>query len=311
MIERLRPEVVVNDILTIAPALAADLAGVPRVTLIPHLYPVTGRGLPIFALGLRAPRTPVGKALWHGVTPLLEAGLRHGRNEWNEQRHQLGLAPVERLHGGLSERLTLVATFPQLEYPRAWPDSVHLTGPMPFEVPHPDVELPPGDDPLILVAPSTSQDPHNRLVRSALAGLADLPVRVMATTNRVVPSHPVPVPANAALVDWLSYSQTLPRAALVISHGGHGTIARCLDAGVPVLVSPVAGDMGETAARIGWAGVGRSVPWRLCGPRSLRWAVQEILAEPGYRAQAARVATWSAANPGAERGAELIEQAIG
>ncbi|MDX6726207.1 MAG: hypothetical protein QOK49_1012, partial [Baekduia sp.] len=34
-----RPDVVVADILTLAPSLAAELEGVPRATLIPHVYP--------------------------------------------------------------------------------------------------------------------------------------------------------------------------------------------------------------------------------------------------------------------------------
>ena len=77
-----------------------------------------------------------------------------------------------------------MATFPQLEYPRRWPAHVHVTGPMVFELPYPDVELPEGDGPLVLVAPSTAQDPECRLVRAALEALADEPVRVLATTNR-------------------------------------------------------------------------------------------------------------------------------
>ena len=99
----------------------------------------------------------------------------------------------------------MVATFPQLEYPRHWPPGVEVTGPMEFELPYGDVELPPGDAPLVLVAPSTAKDPECRLVRVALEGLAEEPVRVVATTNRARPEEPIEVPDNALLVDWLSY----------------------------------------------------------------------------------------------------------
>ena len=51
-----------------------------------------------------------------------------------------------------------MATFPQLEYPRGWPTGVEITGPMTFEVPHPEIKLPPGSGPLVLVAPSTAHD---------------------------------------------------------------------------------------------------------------------------------------------------------
>lgn len=308
LIERTRPDVVVNDILTLAPALAADLAGVPRATLVPHIYPETPRGFPFFSIGLGPPRTPLGAALWRAALPILHLGLRRGRREWNEMRARLGLDPVERLHAGLSDALTLVATFPQLEYPRRWPPEVRITGPMYFETPHPEVELPPGGDPLVLVAPSTSQDPGNRLVRAALAGLAGESVRVIATTNRVRPTSPIPVPANARLVEWLSYSQVLPQASLVICHGGHGTVARCLGEGVPVLVSPVAGDMAETAMRVSWAGAGRYLPWRLCGPRTVRWAARDLLGDDRFARSAAGFSASARERDGASQAADLIEE---
>ena len=156
---------------------------------------------------------------------------------------------------------------------------------MTFEVPHPEIELPPGDEPLVLVAPSTAHDSRNHLVRTALAALADEPVRVVATTNRVVPQSPIEVPPNAVLVDWLSYSQLMPAASLVISHGGHGTVCRALAAGTPLLISPFIGDMSETAMRVGWAGAGLSLPWRLCRPAPLRWAARRILDDPSFAAR--------------------------
>jgi UDP:flavonoid glycosyltransferase YjiC (YdhE family) len=308
LLDDFRPHVAVSDILTLAPSLAAEKAGVPLATLIPHIYPVVEPGLPFFAIGLRAPRTPLGRGIWRAGQRALNIGLEHGQRDLNQQRARLGLPPVQRFHGGISPDLALVGTFPQLEYPRRWPAGVEITGPMTFEVPHPHIELPPGDEPLVLVAPSTAHDSNNRLVRTALKALADEPVRVVATTNRVIPQQPIEVPANAVLVDWLSYSQLMPAASLVISHGGHGTVARALGAGTPVLICPFTGDMSETAMRVAWAKVGLSVPWRLCKPRPLRWAARRLLSDRSFTERAEKLAAWSRDNDGAERGAELIEQ---
>jgi UDP:flavonoid glycosyltransferase YjiC (YdhE family) len=308
LLEEMRPHAVVSDILTLAPALAAEVAGVPRATLIPHIYPVVEPGLPFFAVGLRPPRTPLGRAVWRAGQRALNVGLEQGRDDLNRQRARLGLAPTERFHGGISPDLALVGTFPQLEYPRRWPHGVELTGPMTFEVPHPEIDLPPGDEPLVLVAPSTAHDSRNRLVRAALAALADEPVRVVATTNRVVPQRPIDVPANAVLVDWLSYSQLMPAASLVISHGGHGTVCRALAAGTPLLICPFIGDMSETAMRVGWAGAGLSLPWRFCRPGPLRWSAKRILDAPSFAAKAGELAAWAKEHDGAERGAELVER---
>ena len=308
LLEEMRPHVAVSDILTLAPGLAAERAGVPLATLIPHIYPVVEPGLPFFAIGLRPPRTPLGRAIWKTGQRALDIGLEHGRRDLNLQRERLGLPPVDRFHGGISTELALVGTYPQLEYPRDWPQGVEVTGPMTFEVPHPEIKLPPGEEPLILVAPSTAHDSGNHLVRTALKAFAEEPVRVVATTNRVVPQHPIEVPANAVLVDWLSYSQLMPAASLVVSHGGHGTVARALGAGTPILICPIIGDMSETAMRVAWAGAGLSLPWRLCRPQPLRWAASRILGDPSFAAGAERIAAWGRANDGAKRGAELVER---
>ncbi|MGH2990754.1 MAG: glycosyltransferase [Solirubrobacterales bacterium] len=310
MIEERRPDVVVSDILTLAPALAAEAAGVRRATLIPHVYPVHERGLPFFAFGLAPPRTPVGRALWRAGEPALEVGLRKGRAELNEARAELGLAPVDRFHGGISEGLAMVATYPQLEYPRRWPAGVRMTGPMFFELPYPEIELPEGDAPLILLAPSTSQDPDHRLVRTALEALADEPVRVVATTNREG-ANAVPgmmAPANAVVMSWLSYSQVMPLASAVVCHGGHGTVARALAEGVPVLVSPAIGDMAENGARVAWAGAGLMLPGRLLRPGPLRVVVRRLLADGRFRQRAEEIAAWNRENDGVSRGAQLVER---
>ena len=308
LLEEMRPHVAVSDILTLAPALAAERAGVPLATLVPHIYPVVEPGQPFFAIGLRSPRTRLGRAGWRAGQRALAVGLEHGRRDLNQQRERLGLPPLDRFHGGISPDLALVATYPQLEYPRQWPAGVEITGPMTFEQPHPEIALPPGEDPLVLVAPSTAHDSENHLVRTALKALAGEPVRVVATTNRVRPQAPIEVPANAKLVEWLSYSQLMPAASLVISHGGHGTVARALGAGTPVLISPIIGDMSETAMRVAWTGAGLSLPWRLCRPAPLRWTARRLLADPAFTARAEEIAAWGRANDGAARGAELVER---
>jgi UDP:flavonoid glycosyltransferase YjiC (YdhE family) len=100
----------------------------------------------------------------------------------------------------------------------------------------------------------------------------------------------------------------MPAAAAVVSHGGHGTVARALGAGTPVLISPITGDMSETAMRVDWTGAGLSVPWRLCRPAALRWALRRLLGEPSFAARAGEIAAWGREHDGAERGAVLVER---
>ncbi len=319
LVRELAPDVVVADILTLAPALAAEIEHRPRATLIPHVYPHGLPDFPIYSLGARLPRTAAGHAFWRQAQRAVDRGLERGRLELNQTRSRLGLPPLAHVHGGISRQLALVATFPQLEYPRAWPAHVHVVGPLMWEPPAADVELPSGrpdgrsdgvgrDAPLVLIAPSTAQDSQHTLLRAALRGLADAPVRVLATYNRRLPPRPLPVPDNARIVDWVSYARTMPHCDAVVCHAGHGTLARALSCGCAVVACPAVGDMNENAARLDWAGAGVRVPRRFVSPRVLALAVERALGEASIRARAGQFAAWAHTHDAGEAAALLVER---
>jgi UDP:flavonoid glycosyltransferase YjiC (YdhE family) len=321
LVRELQPHVVVADILTLAPALAAEIARVPRATLIPHVYPHGQREFPIYSLGARMSRTGAGRAFWRQAHRAVDRGLERGRIDLNHTRARLALPPLDYVHGGISRQLALVATFPQLEYPRTWPAHVHVVGPLMWEPPADDVQLPSGsssrgdgsrqEDPLVLIAPSTAQDAQHTMLRAALRGLADAPVRVLATYNRRLPPRALPVPDNARVVDWVSYSRTMPHCDVVVCHAGHGTLVRALASGCAVVACPAVGDMNENAARLDWAGAGVRVPRRFITPRVLRLAVERALGEASIRARARELAAWDSAHDAGDTAARLVEGLAG
>ena len=94
---------------------------------------------------------------------LADAATRHAGPPSVEAARRLGanVSLIAGVGGGAfaTEALALVATFPALEYPRAAAlPATHVVGPLLWEPPAADAELPPGDHPVVLVAPSTSQD---------------------------------------------------------------------------------------------------------------------------------------------------------
>jgi UDP:flavonoid glycosyltransferase YjiC (YdhE family) len=186
-----------------------------------------------------------------------------------------------------------------------------------WEPPASDVELPggrPGEDarlPLVLIAPSTAQDSEHRMLSAALRGLADAPVRVLATWNRRLPARPLPVPANARLVDWVSYSRTMPHCDVVVCHAGHGTLARALSSGCAVVACPAVGDMNENAARLDWAGAGVRLPRRFISPRRLALAVERALGDPSIGARAREMAAWADGHDAGDTAARLVERLAG
>jgi UDP:flavonoid glycosyltransferase YjiC (YdhE family) len=302
------PHVVVNDYFTQAAPLAAELEGVHRATVVHHTYPVSEPGLPHTFVGLLPPRTRAGALAWRLAYPWFSRHARRERAELNEVRAELGLPPLSRVCGGISDELAMVATFPQLEYPRRWPSHVHVTGPMLFELPGPEVDFPDGTEPLVVIAGSTGQDERLEIVETAMEALAGEPVRILATLSGRAEVWSGPLPSNATVVDWLAYSQVLPRAALLVSNGGHGTVVRALSAGVPQVIRPAGGDMGENGARVTWAGAGLMVPRRLLSVSPMRLAAKRALANPGFAARAREIARWGSEHDGAARGADLVER---
>jgi UDP:flavonoid glycosyltransferase YjiC (YdhE family) len=160
----------------------------------------------------------------------------------------------------------------------------------------------------VLIAPSTAQDREHHLLRAALEGLADEPVRVIATGIDRDLNPPLPAPANAVLVPWLSYAKTMPRCDLVVCHGGHGTLMHALTAGCPVVVCPAGGDMPENAARVDWAGLGVRLAPRFCTPWAIRLAVTRALSSPQLRERASAVAHWAAQHPAGPAAAAELER---
>jgi MGT family glycosyltransferase len=309
-IRELAPDVVVSDVLTLVPALAAESAGIPTATIVPHLYPVRAPDHPFFPWGLHLPRTPVGRAAWRafgGVQPRLDPRLRGDRRRLDALRRELGLPALRRYHGAISDRLTLVGTFPQLEYPREWPRHVHVTGPLLYDLDDSPGEIPGGDEPLVFIHSSTAQDPELKLIRAGLEALADEPVRVVATMSRRGHEWEGPVPGNAVVEDWVAYEQVLPRASVVVCSGGHGAVTKILATGTPLLICPPGADMAENGARVAWAGAGLTVPGGLVAPGPLRWAIRRLLSEPRFTDRAREIAEWSRGHDGPATAAGLVE----
>lgn len=307
VVEQFKPDVIVSDVLTLSGTLAAEMNDIPLISFVPHFWHATGTDTVPFGSGWAPAHNPLARAFFRRLGRLEHHALEFGREEMNETRRHVGLPPIDRVHGGLSQKLVLVGTLPQLEPPREWPDHVKVVGPVMWEPPSQPTELPPGDDPLIVVAPSTAQDLDHRMLGAGVSGLRDLPVRVIATKNGREPARPLKPGANTVIVDWVSYSQVMPIADVIVCHGGHGTLMRALTSGTVPVVIPSSGDQFENAARLRWAGVGVAVPARFMSRRTIAAAVEKVLRHPEMTERARQLSAWAADNDGAARAADEIE----
>jgi UDP:flavonoid glycosyltransferase YjiC (YdhE family) len=151
--------------------------------------------------------------------------------------------------------------------------------------------------PLALISFSTAaaQSSVGKLQR-ALDALADLPVHVIATSGGSVDPATLDLAENAHVVRFARHGPLMDRAALVVTHGGHGTAMRALSHGVPLVC--VAGQAADqegvaaldqpcVAAFISERRVGRSVT--ADAPASdIRAAAREVLDDPAYLSNARR-----------------------
>jgi UDP:flavonoid glycosyltransferase YjiC (YdhE family) len=211
--------------------------------------------------------------------------VRAGDRQRHEARLGIGLPAYD--PGPLCR---LVATLPALEVPRPdWPSEAVVVGPLHFEPTSAVLEVPPGDGPVVVVAPSTALTGTASLAEIALRHL--VPGRTLPPGSRLVVSRLGG--ADIAVPPWatvgLGRQDVLLRAAdIVVCGGGHGMLSKTLLAGVPMVVVPGGGDQWELANRVARQGSGRLV--RPLTGDALVAVVGEVLSMPGYREAARRAA---------------------
>jgi hypothetical protein len=146
------------------------------------------------------------------------------------------------------------------------------------------------------------------LYELVLTALADLPVRVLITLgDGADPEALGPIPANAHVERWWPQQQVMPHAAAMVGHGGFGTTLLGLAAGVPMVVLPLFADQPFNAQRVAAVGAGIALEGGPPAVAMLGDAVERVLDEPGYRAQAASVAEDIAALPVASEAVAYLE----
>ena len=162
--------------------------------------------------------------------------------------------------------------------------------------------------PLVLVSFSTGFEQRNvDKVQRALDALADLPVHVAATTGGIVAPNEVATPANAVVLNYAAHDPIMRRAALVMTHGGHGTAMRAMRHGVPMVVIPgLAGDQPFVAAAVQEWGAGRALPGD-AGTDAMRAAAQEVLSTPSFSGKAKEKSALLAGIDGAANAANEVE----
>lgn len=213
----------------------------------------------------------------------------------NRLRVGLGLAPVASLQAAWAPFPVLCASIPELDPPASSPGAaVRFIGPL-FDQPIAGASEPvwAEDDgsPLVLVSFSTGRawDQRSRIRRTAGA-LADGAFAALFTTGLADVSAIRP-PPNACFTPSGPHRAILTRAAVTVTHAGHGTVMASLAAGVPLVCLPNPGaDQEALAARIEVLGVGLALNGEHATADEIRTAIETVARAPSFAARAAELA---------------------
>ncbi len=212
-----------------------------------------------------------------------------------------------------SERLNLYLYPDEVDYPRARPlgptwhnlqSSVRTTDPA--------WELPPAlaerEGPLLYLSLGSLGSADVELMRKLIAELAEAPYRIVVSKG---PQHAeLELADNMAGEEFLPQTEVLPKADLVITHGGNNTVTECLHFGKPMVVLPIFWDQHDNAQRIEETGFGARLDTYRHPGEELTGAIDRLLADAGLRSRLAATAERLQAARGTERAADLIEATV-
>ncbi len=283
---------------------AADLEQVVRAER-PDILLCSLFGAPVVSVAARSTGLP-----WVAVNSTFYLGTRRLSDQDFASRTRFLLEDFL-LPSLASATLVLHATDQHFDFDsQELPPGHHYVGPLLWESPQPvPAYLEAPGPPWVLIALSTDPQDDLPIGRMALAMLAERSVRVLATIGG---SHDrkdlEPIPRNARVEQHVPHGPVLDQSVLMIGHAGHGSVMKALWKGVPMVLIPWARDQPGVARRAERLGVARVVRRGELAGDSLAQAIQDVMADPGYRSRAAAEARRLHAIDPAGLACQLIEQ---
>ncbi len=207
----------------------------------------------------------------------------------NRFRRTLKLAPLRNVFGGWmhSPQLNL-GLFPEwfAQPQRDWSPVTRLTGFVLYDKQNGEENLPKelesflsAGDPPILFTAGTAMKHADRFFRDCVEACQRLGRRGILLT-----AHPEQLPADLPQgirhFAYVPFSKALPRALALVHHGGIGTTAQAIAAGIPHVIRPMAHDQPDTAARVQRLGIGATLTPDKFNAGSLAEKIRTLVTSP-------------------------------
>lgn len=259
---------VVASTLGLGARIAQEKLGVPTISA--HLQPSVLRSLhdtsiyhPKMKFVCHSPNW-FKKIVFSLSDKFIDKHLAPGLNQF---RSELDLPGVTRIFGDwIHSPLCVLGLFPDWYAPMQpdWPKQTHLTGFPLFDLGtshslNASIEtfLAKGDPPIVFTAGSAMTHAHD-FFRASVEACDNLGLRCILMT-KFKDQLPQPLSSNALHIEYAPFETIFSRAKAVVHHGGIGTTAQALRAGIPQIIMPMAHDQPDNAHRVTKLGVGLSI----------------------------------------------------
>lgn len=281
-------DLLIADCLLPTALIAAEAAGIPGVLAfhMPEYFP--GPNRPPGMFGLNPGKGKIGHLRDGVLSRLFNLKLDSFLPRINDARSRWSLPALQRTSDLIHRAdLRLIQTLERFDFPiEPRPANVRYSGPV---LDDPDwtgawTNPWPADDqrPLIVISlSSTFQDQH-RAIQAAIDALKGLAFRGLVTLGPALANDQFDLPDNVKVVASAPHSLVFPKADMVITHAGHGTIMKALSHALPLVCLPMGRDQNDNAAKVAHHGCGISLSAG-AGAKKIRKAVLRISTDSQFR----------------------------
>jgi len=210
--------------------------------------------------------------------------------EINRFRDELSLPPIKNIFADwMHSPQANIGLFPDWFAPPQpdWPPQTHLTGFIFYDKTAQDQSLSiemldylDAEKPPVIFTPGTAMKHGGAFFQASLEACQILNYRGIFLTPHKE-QLPDPLPENIRHFEYLPFSLVLPRAGALIHHGGIGTTAQALSAGIPQIIRPMTHDQPDNAARVQQLGVGVSIDPKKYIAQKVARELDRLLTDPG------------------------------
>jgi MGT family glycosyltransferase len=154
--------------------------------------------------------------------------------------------------------------------------------------------------PVVYVSFGSFLSARSDVLRTVVAGLRALPVRVALAHGSAAAADLGPIPDDWLVRPYLPQVALLGRAAAAVTHAGNNSVTEALTDGVPLVCLPFSTDQFAGAAAVETAGLGLALDPNAATPGAIGEAVMSVL-EVRFREVASGLGVQLRRDPGPTR----------